>query len=85
MLKVWVAPIRTWPVRLPAPGWSMAMPWSTSFSAREAKAEEQLARLGRHDAPADAIEQRLADLVLELADLVRQGRLGDVDCARRRA
>ena len=37
MLKVWVAPTRTCPVRPPPPGLSMAMPWSTSFSARTAK------------------------------------------------
>ena len=41
--------------------------------------EEQLAGLGRHHLLADAVEERLADLFLELADLVRQRRLGDVD------
>jgi hypothetical protein len=40
---------------------------------------EELAGFGRDDALADPIEQALTDLVLELADLVREGRLGDVD------
>jgi len=44
--------------------------------------EEQLARLGRHHLAADALEERLADLLLELADLVRERRLGDVDVRR---
>jgi hypothetical protein len=42
------------------------------------EAEEQLAGLGGDDLLADPVEERLADLLLELADLVRQGRLGDV-------
>jgi hypothetical protein len=54
------------------------MPWSTSFSARSAKPEEQLAGLGRHDLLADALEQRLAHLVFELPDLMAQRRLGHV-------
>ena len=54
------------------------MPWSTSFSARDREAEEQLAGFGGDDLLADPVEERLADLLLELADLVRQGRLGHV-------
>ena len=46
------------------------------------EAEEQLAGLGGDDLLADAVEQRLADLFLELADLVREGRLGHVDPLR---
>jgi hypothetical protein len=42
------------------------------------EAEEELASLGGDDLLADPVEQGLADLFLELADLVRQGRLGDV-------
>jgi hypothetical protein len=40
--------------------------------------EEQLAGLGRDHALADAFEKRLADFLLELADLMRQRRLADV-------
>ena len=42
-------------------------------------ADEVLAGFGQHDALADAVEQRAADLLLELADLVRQRRLRDVN------
>ena len=41
--------------------------------------EQLLARLGDHDALADAVEQPMPDLGLELLDLMRQRRLGDVN------
>jgi hypothetical protein len=44
--------------------------------------QEELARLRGDDLLADPVEERLADLLLELADLVREGRLGDVDPRR---
>ena len=37
MLKVCVVPMRTWPLRPRLVGLSVAMPWSTSCSARVAK------------------------------------------------
>ena len=83
MLKVCVAPTRTCPVSPPLPGLSMAMPWSTSFRARTAKPRNSSPASVVHDLLADPVEQRLADLFLELADLVRQRRLGDVHPRRR--
>ncbi|MNG25454.1 hypothetical protein D3C84_1103100 [compost metagenome] len=41
-------------------------------------AAQQLAGLGGHHLLADALEQGLAQLVLQLADLVREGGLGHV-------
>ena len=46
-------------------------------------AEQSLACFGDDDALADAVKQPMADLGLELLDLVRQRRLGDVNGLRR--
>ncbi len=40
--------------------------------------EKRLARLGEHHALADAVEHRMAELLFQLPDLVRQRRLRDV-------
>ena len=78
MLKVCVAPTRTCPVRPPLPGSQHRDALVDLLQGPHREGEEQLAGLGRDDLLADAVEERLADLVLELADLVRERRLGDV-------
>ena len=83
MLKVWVAPMRTSPVRPPPPGLQHRDAVVDLLQRAHREGQEQLAGLGRHHLLADAVEQRLADLVLELADLVRQRRLGHVDAVGR--
>ena len=81
-LNVWVTPMRKLPLNC------LAVPRSRAGRRRSRRAplhlaEQLFACLGDDDALSDAVEQPMADLGLELLDLVRQGGLGDVDGLRR--
>ena len=73
----------TWPRSIPRNASSSAEPTPTRPGSARAD-DQRLAGLGQAHMARGALDQRHPDLVLELADLLRQRRLGDV-LGRRRA